>query len=157
MQNGDESKRFFGSIHLKEYKTDATAGWHPFKPASGGFIVRSFRMSHLCQKIIAALGGSRSFWEYEADDKASGTNYTILRTDIHNYGFAEEDTFDLALLDESFGGSAFIDKQLTRKLITWEGYPALDCKYLHKNGFLLMVEIYYYRFRIIMKFHRQKR
>src|SRR4029079_7260666 len=34
---------------------------------------------------------------------------------------------------------AFIDKQLTRKLITWKGYPALDCKYLHKNGSLLTV------------------
>jgi hypothetical protein len=137
VQNGDESKRFFGSIRLKEYKGDAITGWHQYQPASGGFIVE---LPHepFASKNNSSLGG-QSIWEYEADDKASGTNYTILRTDIHNYGFAEEDTFDLALLDESFAGSAFIDKQLTRNLITWKGYPALDCKYLHKNGSVLTV------------------
>jgi len=137
VQNGDESKRFFGSIRLKEYKTDATTGWRQFQPASGGFII-DLPHEPFVSKNNSSLGG-QGIWEYEADDKASGINYTILRTDIHNYGFAEEDTFDLALLDESFAGSAFIDKQLTRKLITWKGYPALDCKYLHKNGSLLTV------------------
>jgi len=137
VQNGDESKRFFGSIRLKEYKADAITGWHPYQPASGGFIV-DLPHEPFASKNNSSLAG-QGIWEYEADDKASGTNYTILRTDIHNFGFAEEDTFDLALLDESFGGSPFIDKQLTRKLITWKGYPALDCKYLHKNGSVLMV------------------
>ena len=101
VQNGDESKRFFGSIRLKEYKTDATTGWHPFQPASGGFIV-DLPHEPFVSKNNSSLGG-QGIWEYEADDKGSGINYTILRTDIHNYGFAEEDTFDLALLDESFG------------------------------------------------------
>ena len=116
VQNGDESKKFFGSIRLKEYKADTIAGWHQYQPAFGGFTI-NLPHEPFVSKNNSSLGG-QSIWEYEADDKASGTNYTILRTDIHNYGFAEEDTFDLALLDESFGGSAFIDKQLTRKLIT---------------------------------------
>ena len=137
VQNGDEAKKFFGSIRLKEYKTDATPGWHQYQPASGGFVV-DLPHEPFVSKNNSSLGG-QGLWEYEADDKVSGTNYTILRTDIHNYGFAEEDTFDLALLDESFAGSSFIDKQLTRKLITWNGYPALDCKYLHKNGSVLTV------------------
>ena len=137
VQNGDESKKFFSSIRLKEYKADTIAGWHQYQPAFGGFII-NLPHEPFVSKNNSSLGG-QSIWEYEADDKASGTNYTILRADIHNYGFAEEDTFDLALLDESFGGSAFIDKQLTRKLITWKGYPALDCKYLHKNGSVLTV------------------
>jgi uncharacterized protein YbaP (TraB family) len=137
VQNGDEAKKFFGSIRLKEYKTDATPGWHQYQPASGGFAV-DLPHEPFVSKNNSSLGG-QGLWEYEADDKVSGTNYTILRTDIHNYGFAEEDTFDLALLDESFAGSSFIDKQLTRKLITWKGYPALDCKYLHKNGSVLTV------------------
>jgi uncharacterized protein YbaP (TraB family) len=137
VQNGDESKKFFGSIRLKEYKTDLTTGWHQYQPAYGGFVV-DLPHEPFVSKNNSSLGG-QSIWEYESDDKASGTNYTILRTDIHNYGFAEEDTFDLALLDESFAGSAFIDRQLNRKLITWKGYPALDCKYLHKNGSLLTV------------------
>jgi len=137
VQNGDESKKFFASIRLKEYKTDATSGWHQYQPQYGGFVV-DLPHEPFVSKNNSSLGG-QGIWEYESDDKASGTNYTILRTDIHNYGFAEEDTFDLGLLDESFSGSAFIDKQLSRKLITWKGYPALDCKYLHKNGSVLTV------------------
>jgi len=137
VQNGDEAKKFFGSIRLREYKTDAIPGWHQYQPSFGGFVV-DLPHEPFVSKNNSSLGG-QSIWEYEADDKGSGMNYTILRTDIHNYGFAEEDTFDLGLLDESFGGSAFIDKPLARKLITWKGYPALDCKYLHKNGSILMV------------------
>ena len=137
VQNGDESKNFFGSIRLKEYITDVTTGWHPYEPSSGGFAV-SLPHEPFVSKNNSSLGG-QSIWEYEADDKASGTNYTILRADIHNYGFAEEDSFDLGLLDESFSGSAFIDRQLNRKLITWKGYPAMDCKYLHKDGSMLTV------------------
>ena len=137
VQNGDESKKFFGSIRLKEYKTDVITGWHQYQPVSGGFVV-DLPHEPFVSKNNSSLGG-QSMWEYESDDKGSGTNYTILRIDIHNYSFAEEDTFDLGLLDESFSGSAFIDKELSRNLITWKGYPALDCKYLHKNGSLLTV------------------
>ena len=129
VKDGVESKRFFSSIQLKEYKTDPVKGWKKYQPSSGGFSV-DFPHEPFASKNVN--------WQYEAEDKTTGTNYTILRTDIHNYGFAEEDTFDLGLLDESFSGSEFIDKQLTRKLTTWKGYPALDCKYRHKDGSLFL-------------------
>ncbi len=136
VKDGDESKKFFNSIRLKEYKTDPTAGWQKYQPSFGGFSVDFPHEPFVSKKDNLPAG--QADWQYEAEDKATGSNYTILRTDIHNYGFAEEDTFDLALLDESFSGSEFIDKQLSRKLIIWKGYPALDCKYLHKDGSVLL-------------------
>jgi len=65
--------------------------------------------------------------------------FEVIRTDIHNYGFVEEDSFDLALMEESFGASDFIDKQLSRKQTKWSGYPALDAKYKYKDGSTALV------------------
>ncbi len=59
---------------------------------------------------------------------------------MHNYNFTEEDTFDLALMEESFTSSKFINKQLTRKQATHKGYPVLEAKYSHKNGSVSMVK-----------------
>lgn len=127
VKDGDESAKFFGSIQLKEYKNPGA--WIKFQPACGGF---SVELPH--EPFIS----KNSNWQYEADDKTAGNSYAILRTDIHNYGFAEEDTFDLNLLDESFSSSEFIDKEIGHAFNTYKGYPALDCKYQHKDGSVLL-------------------
>jgi uncharacterized protein YbaP (TraB family) len=128
VKDGDESRKFFGSIRLKEYNPEQS-GWKQYHPLYGGF---SVDLPH--EPFVSKVKN----WQYQAEDKATGTSYTVLRTDVHNYSFAEEDTFDLALLDESFSNSEFIDKRISRKLITWKGYASLDCKYLHKDGSLLL-------------------
>ena len=66
--------------------------------------------------------------------KSTGQHFSVIRTDIHNYRFAEEDTFDLALMDESFGSADYIEKNIARKQLVYKGYPALDCQYKHKDG-----------------------
>jgi len=124
---GDESKKFFNSIQLKEYKTNAVSNWKKYQPSFGGFSI------DLPGDPFVSKTGS---WRYDAQDNGAATDYTIVRTDIHNYAFAEEDSFDLNLLEESFSNSEFIARQLSRKQINWKGYPALDCKWLHKNGSL---------------------
>ncbi len=120
---GQEATRFFNSIQLKEY-ANATA-WKRFSPGYGGFSVELPHEPYV---------GNDGSWIYDAADKNEGTSYRIIRSDVHNYKFAEEDTFDLGLIDESFSASEFIDKQLSRKQTTWKGYPALDAKYKDKNG-----------------------
>jgi uncharacterized protein YbaP (TraB family) len=130
VKDGEEAKKFFGSIQLKEYKVDPVTAWKKYQSSWGGF---SVDFPH--EPFISKSGN----WQYEAKDKISGTNYSVLRTDIHNYSFAEEDTFDLGLLDESFSSSEFIEEQLSRKQIIWKGYQALDCKYLHKDGSVFLV------------------
>ena len=122
IKNGDEAKRFFNSIQLKEYKN---GGWKKFQPAYGGFSV------DFPQQPYESFGDNV---QYDAEEKASGQHFSVIRTDIHNYRFAEEDTFDLTLMDESFGSADYIEKNIDRKLLVYKGYPALDCKYLHKDG-----------------------
>ncbi len=132
VQNGDEAKKFFGSIQLKEYKngTDPSAGWKKFTPRYGGFTVE---LPH------APYIGNDGSWIYDAGERTSGTHYRIIRSDIHNYNFIEEDTFDLSLMDESFMASAFIDTQVSRMQTTFKGYPALDAQYKDKKGSVYLV------------------
>lgn len=128
VKNGEEAKKFFGSIQLKEFRLTehtATASWKKYSPPYGGF---SIDMPH------EPYVGNDGSWIYDARDKISNTQYRVIRTDIHNYHFAEEDTFDLALMAESFEASEFIDNEESRKQINYKGYPALDCRYKDKDG-----------------------
>ncbi|MBK8951608.1 MAG: TraB/GumN family protein [Chitinophagaceae bacterium] len=125
---GEEANKFFGSIQLKEYK-NWTNGWKKFSPSHGGFSVAVPHEPYI---------GNDGSWIFDAADKQNGLQYRVVRTDIHNYSFIEEDTFDLALMDESFMASEFIDSQLMRKQTTYKGYPALDAKYSDKDGHIFM-------------------
>jgi len=127
VMKGEEAKRFFGSIQLKEFK--AQAGWKKFSPAYGGFTVSLPHEPYI---------GDNGNWLFDAADKNTQTQYRVIRTDIHNYGFAEEDTFDLSLMEESFAASEFIDSLISRRQTTVKGYPALDCKYADKTGGVLL-------------------
>ena len=125
VKNGDEADRFFNSIQFKDYKADLqTSTWKKYSPPYGGF---SAELPH--DPYI----GNDGSWIFDAEDKSNNTQYRIVRSDIHNYNFVEEDTFDLNLMDESFEASEFIDTQISRKQFVFRGYPALDCKYLDKN------------------------
>ncbi|MBC7872739.1 MAG: hypothetical protein H7Y01_02015, partial [Ferruginibacter sp.] len=128
VKNGMEAEKFFGSIQLKEYKNiaePAVTAWKKYSPPHGGFVV------DLPHEPYVGNDGS---WIYDAEDKKAGTHFRVIRTDIHNYHFVEEDSFDLGLMEESFASSAFIEAQLARKQINHKGYPALDCKYMDKMG-----------------------
>ncbi|MET0465094.1 MAG: TraB/GumN family protein [Chitinophagaceae bacterium] len=128
---GTEAQRFFSSIQFKERQLAAGAtGWKKYSPAYGGFTVD---MPH------EPFTGNNGNWIFDAEEKSSNTQYRVLRTDIHNYRFVEEDTFDLGLMEESFAASEFIDKQLSRQHTTVNGYPALDLKYKDKQGATYLV------------------
>ena len=122
IKNGDEAKKFFNSIQLKEFKND---GWKKFQPAYGGFSV------DFPQQPYESFGDNV---QYDAEEKTKDQHFSVIRTDIHNYRFAEDDTFDLALMDESFGSADYIEKNMNRKQHVYKGYPALDCQYKHKDG-----------------------
>jgi len=99
--------------------------WKKFQPAYGGFSI------DFPQQPYESFGDNV---QYDAEEKSTGQHFSVIRTDIHNYRFAEEDTFDLALMDESFGSADYIEKNIARKQLVYKGYPALDCQYKHKNG-----------------------
>src|SRR5438477_3316576 len=60
VKDGDESKRFFGSIRLKEYNPEPT-GWKQYQPLYGGFSV------DLPHEPFASKGKN---WQYQAEDKS---------------------------------------------------------------------------------------
>lgn len=128
VKNGDEAKTFFNSIQFKEYKTgNGISGsvWKKYKPPYGGFAVDLPHEPYI---------GNDGSWIYDAEDKTTSTHYRVVRSDIHNYHFVEEDTFDLSLMNESFLASEFIDSQFLRKQTNHKGYAALDGAYKDKAG-----------------------
>ena len=125
-KTGDEAKKFFSSIQLKEFKN---GGWKKFQPSYGGFSV------DLPQEPYESFGENI---QYDAEEKASGQHFSVFRTDIHNYSFVEEDSFDLSLMEESFASAEFIEKNISRKQFKFKGYPALDCRYQHRDGSVIL-------------------
>jgi uncharacterized protein YbaP (TraB family) len=129
VNGGDEAKRFFNSIQLKEYQPAQEVSWKKYSPPYGGFGVDLPHEPYI---------GNDGSWIYDAEDKTNNTQFRVIRSDIHNYRFAEEDTFDLGLMDESFMASEFIDTQIYRKQGNYKGYPSLDTKYKDKKGGLYL-------------------
>ncbi|HEX2609119.1 MAG TPA: TraB/GumN family protein [Flavisolibacter sp.] len=121
VKDSKEAASFFNSIQLKEIKAD----WKKFSPSFGGFEVE---LPH--DPVVK----NRSSQTWLAFDPESQTAFQVIRTDVHNLKFAEEDSFDLNLMEESFGSSEFIDKQLTRRQTRYQAYPALDARYRYKDG-----------------------
>ncbi len=126
---GEEANRFFNTVNIKAY----SGSWINYTPPTGGFKIK---MPHtpILQKDI-----SSDRLEYTAADTKEKITYTLMKANIHNYGFIEEDTFDLNLMEESFAASEIIDKQIFRQQGKWQGYPTLFCKYKHKDGSLSSV------------------
>ena len=125
VQEGNEANRFFNSIKIAPNKEE---GWVNYSPVTGGFQVR------MPQTPILQKDFESDRLEYTATDNKENISYSLMKANLHNYGFIEEDTFDLNLMDESFASSDVIEKQVSRQLGKWKGYPVLDCKYKHKDG-----------------------
>jgi uncharacterized protein YbaP (TraB family) len=123
----EDALRFFNSIQIQEFPD---VHWQLWQPTTGGF---SVRMPH--EPLVSrekSYGADR--FEYAAMDKETGNNFIVLKTDLHNYLIFEEDSFDLNLLSESYASSSFVDTETSRSFIKVNGYPALECKYIHKDG-----------------------
>jgi uncharacterized protein YbaP (TraB family) len=125
VNEGGEAARFFNSINITPVKQD---GWVNYSPATGGFTMQ------LPHKPILQKDYASGRLEYTAWDSKENITYTLMKANVHNYGFIEEDTFDLNLMEESFACSEIIDKQIYRLQGKWQGYPTLACKYKHKDG-----------------------
>lgn len=128
VKQGTEAEQFFGSIVLKEQKTD----WKKWSPESGGFDVD---LPH--QPMVFA--DNRQV--YAAYDAGSKTAVEIIRTDVHNYDFLEEDSFDLNLMEESLASSENISRNLSRQWVKQNGYPALEATYKCNDSSVLAARL----------------
>jgi uncharacterized protein YbaP (TraB family) len=147
----EDAQQFFNSIRLQE---SPQVSWQNWQPPTGGF---SIRVPH--QPLVyhdKNYGTDRM--EYVAADKEKGNTYLIMKANLHNYSYFEEDSFELNLLSESYSYSSFISRELHRKFINLNGYPAMDCQYLHKDGtfskarYIIQGPIYYV---LITKFKKE--
>ncbi|MFT3683184.1 MAG: TraB/GumN family protein [Ferruginibacter sp.] len=126
--SGTEAERFFSSIKLKE----AVNSPLNFTPPQGGFTVWMPQIP--AGSYNTATSDNASRWDYEAFDRATGDAYTIIRKPVHNFAFLDEDSFDLKLVEESFRSPDFFERQLSRNLSLFNGYPCLDVKEKMKDS-----------------------
>lgn len=127
--DGSEADQFFNSIRIR---SNTPAGWTDFTPARGGFSVRLPGMPSEDQDLSAVDGMAR--WEYQATDSAAGDAFLIWKKTVQNYRFLEEDTADLALMEESFRLSDLISRPMSRKTGLYKGQACLDAVYQAKDG-----------------------
>ncbi len=128
---GKEADQFFSSIQLKEAINTPVL----FEPGQGGFSVNFPAQPAAYLNSITADGINR--WEYEAVDKTTGDAYFIFKKSVYNFRFLEEDSFDLALIEESFRNPDHFDTQQSRVQNSFKGYPCLDVEEKMKDGSLL--------------------
>ncbi len=78
--------------------------------------------------------------EYESIDTSTGLCYTVWKKTVNNYRFLEEDSFDLALMEESLKRSELIVKEISRKPGMLDGYRTLDMTFALQNGSTLFAK-----------------
>ena len=73
-------------------------------------------------------------WEYQATDSATGDAFLIWKKTAQNYRFLEEDTADLALMEESFRLSDLSAGRSAARPGLYKGHACLDAVYQAKDG-----------------------
>ena len=133
--DGPEAEQFFKSISIRG---NTPAGWTGFSPDRGGFRIVLPRMPMQDKNISTTDGMTR--WEYEATDSSTGDAYLIWKKTVQNYRFLEEDTADLALMEQSFRLSDWIDKPISRRPGMSNGHACLYATYKGKDGSYIWTE-----------------
>jgi uncharacterized protein YbaP (TraB family) len=126
---GKEADQFFSSISIHQ---SGPAGWTDYAPPQGGFQVRLPRLPAEYRNTSNPDGIIR--WEYESVDSSTGDAFLIWKKAVQNYHFLEEDTADLALMEESFRLSEWVDRSVSRHTGVYKGHPCLDAAYQLKDG-----------------------
>ena len=127
--DGAEAEQFFSSIHIRG---TLPAGWATFSPARGGFSVSMPRVPDQNKNQSDEDGLVR--WAYEATDSATGDAFLLWKKAVQNYRFLEEDTADLALMEESFRLSNWVDRTISRRPGICNRHHCLDAVYQGKDG-----------------------
>lgn len=126
---GKEATQFFSSITLREKENKPVH----FQPGQGGFAIKLPQVPDEYFNTTTADGR----WEYEAVDKTTGDAYLVFKKSIYNVSFADEDSFDLGLVEESFRSPDYFDKQVNRHQASLNGFPELDVTEILKDSSII--------------------
>ena len=127
--SGKEADQFFGSLQLQE---KVKQQWASYTPPTGGFTA-SFPQTPVLKSGKQADDNLDNI-QFEATDADNGDQYMVWQKSLHNYGFLEEDTLDLSLMEESLKSSEIIEKELSRKFNKQDGFTCLDMVFSLKDG-----------------------
>ena len=125
--SGQEADEFFSSIQLKA----PVYQWTNYSPPQGGFEA-VFPASPMVSNT-GFSGAGKPVWQYEAVS-ATGEAYLVLKDNVSNTRFLEEDTVDLHLMEESLKGSKMIVKELSRKMGQLDGRDCLELEFSTVTG-----------------------
>ncbi|MEO6814959.1 MAG: TraB/GumN family protein, partial [Ginsengibacter sp.] len=126
--NGPEAERYFTSIQLKTPVNESNL----FEPKQGGFQIKLPQTPHEYVNGSGTDGMDRL--EYSAIDKTTGNSFFIFKKTVTNFGFLDEDTFDLNLAYESFKSSPFIKSDGGKTFGIFKNHPSLDASFTLKDG-----------------------
>lgn len=118
--DGKEGNQFFSSITLKERDNVPVT----YTPSKGGFSIRFPQQPSFHYDKTGKDGNST--WTYEAVNKSTGSAYLLMKKSLYNFGFLDEDTFEVKLMEESFRSPDYFERQLQRKFCSFNGYPCLE-------------------------------
>jgi uncharacterized protein YbaP (TraB family) len=125
--SGAVADEFFSSIQLKEPGYQ----WMDYRPSQGGF---QASFPGRPSVSFAGLGGTgKPIWQYEAVS-STGDAYVVLKDNVSNTHFLEEDTVDLRLMEESLKGSKMIVKELSRHFGQLDGHDCVDLEFGTSTG-----------------------
>ncbi|UYQ91513.1 TraB/GumN family protein [Chitinophaga horti] len=119
--DGEEAKRFFSSIKLTPLPA---TNWSGYTNPAALFSIQFPHTPHAGDNTPRRSIAKRS--EYEAFDKQTGNSYMVTLRNARNTANLEEDTTDISFAEESLQLSDFVKQQVSRKFITYRGYPCLE-------------------------------
>ena len=125
--NGEEADVFFNSIRVNYHPQQ----WKTFQSNGGGFCILLPQVP-VC--TVDKTNDNVLSAQWLSYDTATGNAYAILKKTVNNYGFLEEDTFDISLIEESLKRSKLVSREESRSFTKQEGFSALNMSFLLKNG-----------------------
>jgi len=127
VSTGTEANTFFNSIEIRQIEKGQPV---LFQPSWGAF---SVQFPHEPFIKSAVLDNTLKPYKYEAIDTKNGVSYYILKSTKQRSSYIEEDTFELNLLHESYMSSKMVEKELSKKFVRQNGFPALEATYKLKE------------------------
>ncbi len=124
--DGKEADQFFSSVNVRSTDSSVT---NNFQPLYGGFKI-NFPTKPL---YIPDERNNKKRSEWLASDK-NGNAWFVYKTNLHQYDYIESDSFELALMKESFSAAKVIKKSIGSTAGNLNKYPYNDNVYLHEDG-----------------------
>lgn len=139
---GEEGKRFFSSIKLPEEaavdnpSATQVSRWGFVEPPRGGFKVRMPGTVIAMRNSETPDGADR--WEFPAFDKTTGNGYVVWKKTLKQFRFLEEDTVELAMMEESLKRSESVKKRVSKEYTLAGKVWQLNSRYQLSDGSFLM-------------------